>query len=138
MDLLPTFCQLSNTKLPDDRIYDGYNISPLITGTGKSKRDIILYYRGERVYAIRKGNYKAHFITQLEYNDRTAHLIIDEHLAIENRPTILEQPLLYNVAEDPGERWNIAGEHPEIIAEIKKVLEEHQASIKPVENQLEK
>lgn len=138
MDLLPTFCKLSNTTLPDDRVYDGYDISPLIFGTGKSKRDVVIYYRGQRVYAIRKGDYKAHFITQLEYNSRTAHKIIDEHLAIINSPTVLEKPLLYNVVEDPGERWNVAEEHPEIIAEIKEILEEHLATVKPVENQLEK
>jgi predicted amino acid-binding ACT domain protein len=45
---------------------------------------------------------------------------------------------LYNVNVDPGERFNIAADHPEIIAEIKEVLAAHQASIVPVENQLEK
>ena len=138
MDLLPTFCSLSGTELPDDRIYDGYDISPLIKGNGNGERDVVFYYRGERVYAIRKGNYKAHFITQLEYGNRTAHHIIEEHLNIENSPTVLEEPLLYNLAEDPAEKWNIAKEHPEIIAEMKEVLAEHKASIKPVENQLEK
>lgn len=29
MDLLPTFCKLSDTELPNDRIYDGFYISPL-------------------------------------------------------------------------------------------------------------
>ncbi len=138
MDLLPTFCSLSGAELPNDRKYDGYDISPLIKGTGKSQRDVVFYYRGEQVFAIRKGNYKAHFITQLEYGSSAAHSISDEHLNIKNSPTFLEEPLLYNVAEDPSERWNIANEHPEIIAEIKEIMEEHRAGIKPVENQLEK
>jgi hypothetical protein len=46
--------------------------------------------------------------------------------------------LLYNVNIDPSEKLNIADKHPEVIAEIRKVLEEHLASIEPVENQLEK
>ena len=33
MDLLPTFCSLSNTPLPQDRTYDGYDISPLLQQT---------------------------------------------------------------------------------------------------------
>ena len=37
MDLFPTFCKLSNTKLPNDRVYDGYDISPLLFGTGKAR-----------------------------------------------------------------------------------------------------
>jgi len=138
MDLLPTFCNLSGAKLPDDRVYDGYDISPLIFGTGKSRRDVVFYYRGQKVYAVRKGNYKAHFITQNEYNSQTAHPVTDPPMEITNSPTFHETPLLYNLNVDPSEKFNIADEHPEIIAEIRKVLEEHLAGIVQVENQLEK
>ncbi len=138
MDLLPTFCKLSGTQLPDDRTYDGYDISPLILGNGKSKRDVVYYYRGEQVYAVRKGAYKAHFITQNEYGSQTAHPITDPPLEITNAPTVHETPLLYNLNIDPAEKYNIAEQHPEIIAEIKNVLQEHLAGIEPVENQLEK
>ena len=138
MDLLPTFCSLSNTKLPGDRVYDGYDISPALFGTGKSPRDIVYYYRDQQVYAIRKGDYKAHFITQLEYGSRTAHLYTDPEVEINNTPTIQDTPLLFNVSIDPSEKYNIAAEHPDVIAEMRKVLEEHQKSVVPVENQLEK
>lgn len=138
MDLLPTFCAISGTELPDDRIYDGYDISGLLKGTGKSERETVFYYRGQRVYAIRKGDYKAHFITQLEYGNPTAHPVTRPEVVVENKATVLETPLLYNVNVDPGERFNIAEDHPEIIAEIREVLAAHQASIVPVENQLEK
>jgi arylsulfatase A len=138
MDLLPTFCNLSGTKLPGDRVYDGYDISPLILGNGKSPRDVVFYYRGQKVYAIRKGDYKAHFITQNEYGSQTAHPITNPPIEISNSATVHETPLLYNVNVDPSEKFNIAEEHPEVIAEIRKVLEEHLAGLKPVENQLEK
>jgi arylsulfatase A-like enzyme len=107
-------------------------------GTGKSERDVVFYYRGQKVYAIRKGDYKAHFIIQNEYGTQTAHPVTEPMLEITNSPTVLEEPLLYNVNIDPSEKFNIAEEHPEVIAEIKKVLEEHMAGIEPVENQLEK
>jgi arylsulfatase A-like enzyme len=138
MDLLPTFCSLSNTRLPRDRVYDGYDISPLILGIGKSERDVVFYYRGQQIYAVRKGDYKAHFIIQNEYRTQTAHPITEPMLEITNGPTVLEEPLLYNVNVDPGEKFNIAAEHPEVIAEIQKILEKHKAGIEPVENQLEK
>jgi arylsulfatase A len=138
MDLLPTFCSLSGTPLPEDRVYDGYDISPVLLGTGKGEREVVFYYRGEKVYAVRKGNYKAHFITQLEYGSPTAHPITDPPMEVQNTPTVLEEPLLYNVNVDPGEKYNIAGEHPEIIQDIRKVLEEHLATLEEVENQLEK
>ncbi|WP_439484298.1 sulfatase family protein [Cyclobacterium plantarum] len=138
MDLLPTFCAITGTDLPDDKIYDGYDISPLLRGTGKSERETVFYYRGQQVYAVRKGDYKAHFITQLEYGNPTAHPVTQPPVPLENTATVLETPLLYNVNVDPGERFDIAADHPEIIAEIRAVMEAHKAGIEPVENQLEK
>ncbi|MFO7826347.1 MAG: sulfatase [Cyclobacterium sp.] len=138
MDLLPTFCALSGTSLPEDRVYDGYDISPLLMGTGNGERETVFYYRGQQVYAVRLGDYKAHFITQLEYGNPTAHPVTNPAVPLENGPTVLEEPLLYNVNIDPGERFNIASDHPEVIAAIREVLARHKAGIVPVENQLEK
>jgi arylsulfatase A len=124
MDLFPTFCKLAGVEIPGDREYDGYDISPLMFGTGPGQRQTVYYYRGTEVFAMRHGSYKAHFITQGEYGgpSKTKH----------------EPPLLYNLDIDPSEKYDIATDHPEIITEIKKVLEEHKATIVPVENQLEK
>lgn len=130
MDLLPTFCQLSDTPLVNDRDYDGYDLSPLIKGTGKSERDVVFYYRGNQVYAIRKGAYKAHFITQLPWGSRTAHYYTDPPIEIEKEPTVQDPPLLYNLNIDPAEKYNIVADHPEIISEIRKIKEEHEAAIK--------
>ena len=138
LDLLPTFCSLSGIQLPDDRVYDGYDISPVLFGSGKDPRDVVFYYRGQKIYAIRKDNYKAHFITQLEYGIRTSHLYTDPEVVIKGTPTVQDPPLLYNVSIDPSEKYNIAKEHPEIIAEMRKILEEHEKTVVPVENQLEK
>lgn len=124
LDLLPTFCKLANVTLPADRIYDGFDLLPVLTGTGKSAREVMFYYRDTEVFAVRKGDYKAHFITQSEYGS-------DER-------KVQEPPLLYNLNIDPSEKYNIADQHPEVISELKKILEEHQKTLVPVENQLEK
>lgn len=126
MDLFPTFCHLTGIKLPDDRIYDGYDISPIIFGMGKTVRDVVFFYRGTEVYAIRKGKYKAHFITQAEYGEESKIKIVHDI------------PLLFNLDVDPSEKYDISKEHPEVITEIKRILTEHNATVVPVENQLEK
>ena len=137
MDLMPTICEMSGIKLPDDRVYDGYDISPALLGTGESPRDEVFYYRGKQLYSVRKGAYKAHFITQLSYgNSRTSLFVTDPEIAITNKPTVLEAPLLYNVNVDPSERFNIAGQHPEIVAEIRTLLEEHQAGVNSLNNSI--
>lgn len=124
LDLLPSFCSLANVNLPNDRIYDGYDISPVWNGTGKSPRNVVYYYRDTDIFAIRMGEYKAHFYTQPEYGSdvRVMH----------------DPPLLYNVNVDPSEKYDIAKDHAEVIAEIRKVLEIHRKTVMPVENQLEK
>jgi len=124
MDLLPTFCNMANVELPGDRIYDGYDLFPVLSGTGDSPREVVYYYRGTQVYAIRKGEFKAHFITQGEYGGP--------------KKIVHETPLLYNLYVDPSEKINIAEKHPEVILEMELILEEHLASLVPVENQLEK
>lgn len=124
LDLLPTFCAMADVALPGDRTYDGYDLSPALTGSGTSPRDVVYYYRGTQVFAIRKGKFKAHYITQGEYGgpERTVH----------------DPPLLYNLYVDPSEKRNVADKHPEVLSEIQDILLEHNAKLVPVENQLEK
>ena len=124
MDLLPTFCRLANVELPEDRTYDGYDLFPVLSGTGDSPRDVVYYYRGTQIYAIRKGAFKAHFITQGEYGGP--------------KLTVHERPLLFNLTVDPSEKMDIADKHPDVLLEIEKILEEHKAGLVPIENQLEK
>ncbi len=138
MDIFPTFCRLSGAKLPDDRIYDGYDLCPCLTGSGKSVRNEVFYYRGEKIYAVRVGNYKAHFYTRNEYNSSTAHPITDPATDITNAEQKHEIPLLYDLNTDPSEKFNIAEQHPEIIEAIRKIKTDHSKGVVPVENQLEK
>ncbi|MFP4191930.1 MAG: sulfatase [Candidatus Hydrogenedentota bacterium] len=125
MDMLPTFAALAGVSLPDDRVYDGHDLSPVLLGEGSSPRDSLIYYRGEQIYAARKGSYKAHFITQGAYGSGEPR---EEH----------DRPLLYNLDIDPPEREDMGDEHPEIIAEIEEMVERHKEGVEPVENQLTK
>ena len=79
-----------------------------------------------KFFAVRKGPFKAHFITQPEYGRNR------------NVQTFHDPPLLYNLEVDPGEQYNIADEHSDIIEVIIKIKETHEATIVPVVNQLEK
>jgi arylsulfatase A-like enzyme len=124
MDLLPTFCSMANVEIPEDRIYDGFDLSPVLKGSGGSPREVVFYYRGEDIYAIRKGAYKAHFITQGEYGPPAKE--------------IHDPPLLFNLEVDPSEQTDIASQHPEVLLEMKRIVEEHRATLTEVENQLEK
>jgi arylsulfatase A len=122
MDILPTFCHLAGVELPGNRVYDGGDISPALFGTGTSGREAVFYYRGTRIFAVRKGPYKAHFITKSAYgrDDEMHH----------------DPPLLYHLEHDPSELYNIADQHPEVIEDIRAEIEKHQQTLVPVKNQL--
>ena len=67
MDLFTTFSILAGAKIPEDRIIDGYDLSETLLHGDPSPRNKLFYYRGTDLYAVRLGDYKAHFITQGEY-----------------------------------------------------------------------
>ena len=125
MDILPTCAALVGAELPSDRVYDGRDIRPVLFGTGKSPHDVYFYYRGATLWAARKGPWKAHFKTQGSYGQGQKQF--KEH----------ETPLLFNLDIDPSEKYDVSKDHPEAIAAIKKAVEEHKATIKPVKSQLE-
>lgn len=121
MDLFNTSLKLAGVPLPADRPLDGVDLSPILFGTGKSLRDKMFYYRGGELFAVRKGDFKAHFKTANGYASPGNPLKYEPH----------DPPWLYNLATDPGEKYEIGSEHPEVIAEIRKVQTEHQATLVP-------
>jgi arylsulfatase A len=124
MDLYVTAIKLAGGEVPKDRPIDGYDITPVLSGKGKSPRDTMFYYRGTKLFAVRHGPWKAHFITQLAYGKDSPH----DH----------DPPELYNLDHDPGEKYDVAKDHPEVVARIKAVVAEHRKGMKPGEPQLEK
>lgn len=123
MDLFPTFLKLANVPVPSDRIIDGIDMAPTLFGTGKGAREFYLYYRGTQLYAARKGPYKAHYLTRTGYGPEPA----EKH----------DPPALYDLQADPSEKFDIAGKHPEILAEIAAEVAKHRANLVVGKNQLE-
>jgi arylsulfatase A-like enzyme len=125
LDLMPTIAALTGSKLPKDRVMDGYDLSSVLFNNEPGLRDHFIYYRKREIYAVRKGAYKAHYITEdcyLKDNGRVDH----------------QKPLLFNVNYDPGEHYDHAEDYPEILNEIKTLTEAHQSSLKFVASELDK
>jgi arylsulfatase A-like enzyme len=123
LDLFATFCHLSGASLPDDRSLDSYDLTPVLLGEGKGQRETFFYYRGYELMAVRWGPWKAHFQTQSGYGQAQA----ERH----------DPPLLYHVEDDPSEKFNVAQDHADVIAEIRRIADEHRATMKPAPSQLE-
>jgi arylsulfatase A-like enzyme len=125
MDLYNTCLGLGGAEVPKDRIIDGVDLSPVLFNGGHSLRNTMIYYRGDELFAIRKGAFKVHFQTAPGYASPGAPMKFEPH----------DPPLLFNLEQDPGEKINIAKDHPEVLTEIQKVLEQHRHGLVPREAQ---
>ena len=123
MDLFTTCATWGGANVPADRAIDGLDITPLLTATGPVQRGAYLYYRGTTLFAARLGKWKAHYLTQPGY--------------FTPKPEAHDPPLLFDLQADPGESFDVAAAHPEVIADLAKEVERHRATIIPVETQLE-
>jgi len=125
LDLLPTIASLTGTKIPNDRPMDGFNLMPVLTKKAKSERDHFIYYRNQDIYAVRKGAYKAHFITESCYQR-------------DNQKTVLDQPLLYQLNHDPSEQYDKADSEPEILEELVELADTYRNKVVAAECELNK
>ncbi len=124
MDVFTTCITLAGGRPPTDRVIDGVDISPALLGTGSSPRQTMFFYRGTKLYAVRHGQLKAHFTTRSGYGS--------------DKAKTHDPPLLYHLGHDPGEKFNVAAAHPEVIAQIRKIARAHQKKLVPGEPQLGK
>ena len=73
--------------------------------------------------AARLGPWKAHFMTQAGYGQA--------------EPEKHDPPLLFDLEADPSEKYDLAKNHPEVIAQIRQLVSEHQAGVTAPPSQLE-
>jgi len=122
MDIFATCLEIAGVPVPKDRIIDGVNLLPALLGTGPDPRNIMFFYRGTRLMAVRKGPWKAHFITQAGYREKPK-----EH----------DPPLLFNLEYDPSEKFNVADKNSKVIDDIRRTVERHKKNLKTPKSQLE-
>jgi arylsulfatase len=115
MDVFPTVAGLTGAGVPAQA--DGVDLSPVLTGRQATvAHDVFLYFDGWHIQAARLDNMKLHVA---RYN--MPPWLPGAAGTRVNLPLL--QPELYDVAADPSESTDIAGDHPDIVASIKaKIL----------------
>ncbi len=95
VDWLPTLAGLvgESQRVPTDRPIDGVNVADHLLGKRKkSGRNTVLYFGGDgQLMSVKWNNYKVIFRKSDSMNDPI---------------TDLQVPAVYDLLNDPGERWN--------------------------------
>ncbi|MDC2888551.1 hypothetical protein [Psychrosphaera algicola] len=112
MDIFPILAEIAGAELPSDRKLDGVNTLNILRGKSlNSPHDVLYYYNGTNLQAIRKGRWKLHL-------PRT---IADQPFWHENSSggrvhTEVAQNMLFDLKTDRGEKVDVANLHPDIVA----------------------
>lgn len=116
MDILPTVASMTGASLPQAEL-DGEDISAVLEGRGPGRERVFYYWHHEDLRAVRKGPWKLHTTTaEAEWGSKT---------------TKLEKPLLYNLAEDPSEKYDLAASQGDRVRELLTLMDDHRHSLRP-------
>jgi arylsulfatase A-like enzyme len=116
LDLMATFASIAGIKLPEnDRenkpiIFDSYDMSPLLFGTGKCARTSWFYFTEDELSpgAARVGNYKAVFNLRGDDGQPTGGLAVDSNLGWKGAEKyVATVPQVFDLWQDPQERYDI-------------------------------
>jgi arylsulfatase A len=122
MDLFVTFARLAGAQVPTDRPIDGGDISSLLFENATNREAEMFYYFGDELWAVRRGPWKIHVKTTSPASVSTwGDWPIEEH----------DPPLLFNVEQDPSEKHNLADQHPKVVVQLLKLMQQHQRSVVP-------
>lgn len=123
MDILPTFAGLAGVDLPTDRVLDGRDLWPLLSGaTNQSPHEYFYFFagrgrRGEtRLQGIRKGRHKLRLAA-----GANGQLVAGE---------------LYDLYADAAEKFDISSRHSDLVeqllAQARAFLSELEQSTRPL------
>lgn len=117
LDVMPTCLAAAGIAAPAEVVFDGYDLSPVLFSStaGAGPRQKLFYYRNEDLFAARSGPWKLHFKTQKGYGQA--------------KPDLHDPPLLYHLDHDPGEHYDVAKQHPEVVDEMQAVAAEHERTL---------
>jgi arylsulfatase A-like enzyme len=107
IDVFATAAAAAGAALPKDRVIDGVDLVPFVTGAASGRPHETLFWRSGHYRVVRAGDWK---------------------LQVSERP---KKAWLFDLASDPTERVNLAATQPERVAALRALLDAHDAEQSP-------
>ena len=130
LDLFPTLFGLAGLSLPEDRLIDGRDMLGLLTGlTDAATHEAFYFYHYDQLEAVRSGEWKYY----RRVNRYTWPIPLDAAAIPNNlgrRQLGDRWPLLYDLASDPGESYNLRDTHPQMAERMESLLQSWEESVK--------
>jgi arylsulfatase A-like enzyme len=126
---MATVAAATGAVLPKDAAEDSFNLLPALLGKDSGPiRPYLLQqaFGGSRTLSIRRGQWKYLDHTGSGGNRYEKNPALKRFLLPDTAPGAPGQ--LYNLATDPGETKNLYFDHPEIVKELKGLLETSKAT----------
>ena len=111
LDWLPTFASVAGVAPPKDTVLDGEDMTPVLTGKSPGKERTFFYWNIDELEGVRQGAWKLRAVKQ-------------------------QPPTLHNLEVDPSEKYDLAAQTPERVAQLKALLERHAAEMPRAPRQL--
>ncbi len=109
-DVLPTLVELCGLKLPRDVDFDGRSFRAQLLDAKAEVPDRTLFVECQRTFKPAKW---------------------DKTVGMTSRWRLVNDKELYDIKQDPGQKLNLIGEHPDVVAEIRKEFETYWTKVKP-------
>jgi arylsulfatase A len=118
IDVLPTLAGLAGAASVADRRLDGIDIFPILSGAAGAKgHEMFYFFRGLKLDAVRQGAWKLHLGTNAAPRRNAG------------QNALPQQPLLVNLSTDIGEAMNVYDQHPEVVAQLRKLVATMEADL---------
>ncbi|MEM6583583.1 MAG: sulfatase [Pseudomonadota bacterium] len=120
VDLLPTIAQAAGTSIPANIEIDGVTLLPLVQKNNSSETEhrYFYYFDNEEIVGIRDQRWK--LLRRAYYRHHLGAL--DKFIQL---PGFVEPYwLLFDMENDPEERYSLADSHPEIVQRLKQEMEQ--------------
>lgn len=121
IDLLPTLASICGLKIPEKKI-DGVNITDLLKGKTdvNPRKYFYYYYDANSLKAVRRDDWKL----VLQHPSKTYERDVPGNDGNPGKTTNVTFPLaLYDLQQDPGERYDVQKLYPEIMEELQKIAD---------------